>query len=414
MTEPLLERATQLVAQNRFKDAENSLREVLTQNPSNIEALSLMAVCHSGQDNHAEAIKLIRQAIAMEPDNDRLLYLHAVFSLRNDSFSESEKFIKNAIDFNPTQPEYFGLLASIKMQKKDWSSALELANKGLALDPDNLTCLNTRSTALFKLDKKDEAYSTIREALEQDPENDSTHANIGWSLLEQNDHKKALQHFSEALRLNPENAYAKAGLVEGLKARYWFYRIFLKYAFWVGNMKGKGQWMLIIGMYVGVRILTSVGESNPGWSFLINPIIYTYFIFALSTWLIEPLSNLFLRLNVYGRFALSQEEIKSSNFVGVFLVIGLLGGLMFLLTDISQFSLVLLYGLFMMIPLASMFKGSTPRNKKILIAYTVILGLIGLGAIIGEFTLIAENPLVMMFIWGTVIYQWVANALIIR
>lgn len=340
MTDSLIERASQLIELSRYAEAEKYVKEVLTLDPSNVEAVVLLAVCKSEQGQHDKAIELIRQAISQQPDNDYHLYLHALFSFRKEDFKEAKKFIDNAISFNPLHADYFGLLASININQKDWQFALENANKGLSLDSENLTCLNLRSTALFKLDKKEEAYSTIQEALNQDPENDYTHTNVGWGQLEKGDHKKALEHFREALKLNPENESAKAGLVEGLKARYLFYRLFLKYAFWISNLKGKLQWVVILGFYFGSRFLNALADRNPSLEPFIKPIILAYTLFALSTWVITPLSNLFLRLNVYGRYALTKDEVKSSNLVAVSLTIGLVGVALYLFKSLDLYFMV--------------------------------------------------------------------------
>jgi tetratricopeptide (TPR) repeat protein len=414
MIDSLLERANQLIQLKRFPEAEKELKQVLTINPNSAQALALLSICQAEQGNLQEAKNFIRQAIGQQPDNDFFLYLQAFFQYKEDELKEAEKSIRNAIAFEPHNAEYFGLAALIKISQKEWQLALDNANQGLSVDPDNLTCLNARSTAFFKMDRKEEAYATIQEALSKDPENEVTHTNIGWGLLERGDHKKALEHFREALKINPEFTYAKAGLVEGLKARYWFYRIFLKYAFWIGNLKGKAQWIVILGMWFGVRILRAIAETNPGLAMIITPIIYLYFAFAISTWLIEPLSNLFLRLNIYGRFALTKNEIQSSNFVGISLLIGAFGGIMYLSTDDLLHLMILIYGLSMMIPLASMFNPPKEKSKKVLIAYTIGLAVVGLLSISFQASTGDPSILAPVYIFGVVIYQWVANAMVIR
>jgi tetratricopeptide (TPR) repeat protein len=411
MIEALLERAQQLLSSGRYNEAEKELKNVLAQDPNHSTALALYAICVAERGEANEALTIIGNAIRNQPDNDYFLYLQSLFLLKNDKYKEAERSIRNAIAFHPKNADYFGLLSMINLSQKEWQKALEYANEGLQIDADNLQCLNSRSTALSKLDRKEDAYATIQEALDQDPENEATHTNLGWGLLEHGNHKKALEHFREALKINPNYAYAKAGLVEGLKARYWFYRVFLKYAFWLSNMKAKGQWLVILGLYFGVRFLRSIADSNNTLSIILTPVIYLYFVFAISTWLIEPLSNLFLRLNIYGRYALTKTQIQSSTCVGVSLCVGVLGGLIYLGTDNFIFFMVLIFGLSMMIPLASMFNAATEGKRKILIGYTILLGVLGMGAILLNGTEIG-GVLVPAYILGVFAYQWIANALI--
>lgn len=414
MTEQLVERASQLISQERYAEAEKYIKDILSAEPENTQALLMLSVCKSELEQHKEALTLIKQVLSKEPDNDHILYLCSLFHLRNDEIKEAEQFIKNAIAYNPTSASYFGLYAMIFLNKKDWNHALEQANKGLAIDPDDLSCLNARSTALFKLDRKEEAYTTVQEALAQDPENDSTHVNIGWGLLEKGEHKQALEHFREALKINPENQYAKAGLVQGLKARYFIYRMFLKYAFWIGNMKGGLQWAIIIGFYIGSRVLRSIADSNESFAPFINPIIFLYTLFAVSTWVIGPISNLFLRLNVYGRYALTEDETKSSNFVGIALLTGIIGFILLLFIDNFLFFMIGLFGITMMIPLSSMFTPAKTSSKRVLIGYTLALIAVGLLAILQFVSTGDVGMMGMIYVVGIFAYQWIANAFIAR
>jgi tetratricopeptide (TPR) repeat protein len=414
MIQAHLERAQQLVTLQRYKDAETELRSVLSSQPDNTEALALISICFSQQGKPDEATRAIQNAIGKEPDNDYLLYLQALFYFNDDKLKEAEKFIRNAISYDPHNADYFGLLSAINLKQKEWKQALENANRGLEADPDNLQSLNSRSSALYKLDKKDDAYATIQEALNQDPENAHTHTNLGWSLLEMGQHKKSLEHFREALKINPGYEFAKAGMVEALKARYLFYRIFLKYAFWINNFKGKAQWAIILGLYFGFKFLNNLSENNEELAVFLNPVIYLYFAFAISTWIITPLSNLLLRLNVYGRYALTEHEIKASSLVGIALLIGVGGFCSYLFNDNFFYLIIGVFGIGMMIPLGSMLTPDKQKQKNILIGYTVFLALAGLATIFMHAST-GEVPIFFpIFTFGVVIYQWVANWLLIK
>ncbi len=410
MIQSLLQRAAQLIQHKRFRDAEQQLLQVLLSEPNHADALSLMAICKSEAGNKGEAINLIKQSISLQPDNDHFLYLHALFLISEGKLKKSESLINHAIAYNPGNADYFGLKASIKLQQKEWQLALDSANQGLACEADNLTCLNIRSTALLKLNKKEESFQTIKEALSQDPENDYTHANMGWGYLEKGQHEKALESFTQSLKLNPGNALAKSGLVEALKARYLFYRLFLKYVFWVSNLKAKGQWVFIIGLYLGIRALRMLADSNSDLAPFIKPIIYAYLVFAISTWLIDPLSNLFLRLNVYGRHALTRDEVKASNLVGIALLGGIISGIIYLILQQEMFLILLLYFSFMMMPLGSMFKPTAPAKRNLLIGYTTVLAIVGLVSVFWS----GGTTLWIVFLIGVVAYQWVVNAVLIR
>lgn len=414
MTDQLIQRASLLIEHKRYEDAQRELQQALAIEPNHPYALALLGVANTELGKHDEAERLIKQALGQQPDNPYFLYLIALVCVRKDKPAEATKFILSAISFDPHNANYFGLLAMIKLDERKWEEALTYANKGLEADPENLICLNSRSTALLKLDRKEESYQTIKEALHNNPHNSHTHSNLGWGLLEQGDRKRALESFREALKLDPENEHAKAGLVEALKARYWFYRMFLQYKFWLTNKNAKYQWMFVLGLYFGVRVLNYVSQSNPGIAPFVTPIIYLYMAFAISTWIVTPLSNLFLRLNVYGRYALTREETKASTFTGIGLILALTGLIGMLTTDIKPFFGMIIYGVGFMILCGSMFK-PTDKGKRAT-AMAIALGLSTIGALwlVVDFMGFDGNFFFMIFLWGTIAYQFILNALVTR
>lgn len=414
MTEQIIQRATLLIEHRRFADAERELRLILASEPNHSYALALIGLTRTELGNHDEGLDYLKQALGQQPDNPYFLYLTGLVYLRKDNKKEAQKFLLSAISFDPHNADYFGVLALVKLEETQWEEALTYANRGLQADPENLVCLNARSTALLKLDRKEESYETIKEALHNDPHNSYTHSNLGWGLLERGEHVKALESFREALKLDPANAHAKAGLVEALKARYWFYRVFLKYVFWMTNKNAKYQWVIVIGLWVLVRALNSLADSNPAVAPYVNPIIYLYAIFAISTWILDPLSNLFLRLNVYGRYALTPDQTLASTFTGIGFVIALvgLGGLIF--TSIETFLFMIFYGIGFMILCSSMFKPTVKSKRAIAMAMAIGLSVVGLLFLLIEFNGGKAGVLLMTFIWGTLIYQFALNALITR
>jgi tetratricopeptide (TPR) repeat protein len=406
-----LERAILLLKQRRYAEAEKEIKVSLSQHPQDALALRLLAECFLEQKRIAEAEAVIKDALVAAPDDDGVLYDYARVMVEKDDLVSAEKFLKEAILINPSDATYFGFLANIYFSQKDFDKALEKSEEGLTIDASNLLCLNIRSSALIKLNRKEEAFSTIDRALEQDPENEFTHTNYGWQHLEKGNHQKALEHFREALRLNPEYEFAKAGMVEALKARYLFYRLFLKYAFWISNMKSGMQWGIILGGYFLSRFLNNIAANNEALSPFLTPIIYLYSLFAFSTWVIVPLSNLFLRLNVYGRFALKPKEITTSNFVGVSLAVAIFGFVGNLFDESQRFLSMFVVGLGMMIPLSSMLSSEKPTNRLILLSGAIGVGILGLLGIIVAFRdNEGFNQFTMYFLYGVIIYQFVANA----
>lgn len=413
MTEILLQRAEILIQQRRYIEAEKILKEALSTDPTDLHTLVLLAETSIQLDQTEKAAHLLDTAIGMDPGSGYLFYMKARISLLKNNYDEAETNFEQALQLDPVNADYYAFWASIKLMRKQYENALALANQALEIDPENILGLNTRSTALLKLNLHEEAFQTIEGALREDPTNAYTHANYGWNLLERGDHKKALVHFGEALKNDPDNHHAQAGMVEALKANNLIYRLFLKYAFWIGNLTANYQWGVIIGLYAGSRFLRIIANSNESLRPFINPLVTLLAIVAFSTWIITPVSNLFLRFNKYGKHLLDKKEILSSNFVAASFMVFLVGLAGLLTTGDDRFISIAAFGFAMMVPFSSMF--SKTKYKHALVIYTAVMGLLGIAAITTAFnTGELFNDFTSLFGFAFIAFQFVANFLGIK
>ena len=201
-------------------------------------------------------------------------------------------------------------------------------------------------------------------------------------------------------------------MIEALKASNFFYRWFLKYSFWMSNMAAKNQWGVLLGFFFGMRLLRSIARHNEFLRPFLMPIIICLTIMAFSTWIIKPVSNLFLRLNKYGRHLLKKKEIMSSNFVGVSFVLFVLGMLGYWATGVEGALATGFFGLAMMLPLGTMF---SPSKMNSLVIYTGFMGVVGVIAIYSTFaTGELINTYTNVFLISFLIFQFVANFLMIK
>jgi tetratricopeptide (TPR) repeat protein len=280
--------------------------------------------------------------------------------------------------------------------------------------------------ALVKLGRKAEAGVTIDAALSRNPDNALTHANQGWTFLEQNQPKKALEHFREALRLDPENEWARSGIVEALKARNFIYAIMLRYFLWMSRLSTRVQWAIILGGYFGNRILATVARDNPALAPWVLPLQILYVAFALLTWTAEPLFNLLLRLNRFGRLALSREQTVSSNWFGSCLFLALLALAGWLLSSNALLLITAAVFGFLLLPLAGTFKCPEGWPRTAMALYTSAMAAVGIATLVlllvasGQSGKAARKtgatikPLIGLFLLGAVGSGWVANILIFQ
>lgn len=317
-----LQRASLLLNQGRVNDAIREVKNALSQEPDNADALALYTRCFYDQDKFAEGVEMIKNAIAADPSESYYYYLKAFGHYRLDQHEAAISLLYQAIQLAPYSAEYYGLLAMVLIDDKEFALGLEKADTGLALDPENITCLNARSMALNKLRKTEEAIATMQDALSKDPDNEYTHATIGWNYLEKGKHKDASHHFREALRLNPDHKGSKEGLKEALKSKIPPYRWLLQYSFWIHNKGKKARWVIPIGLYLVVRFSAVLMNSSDSTAIFGGVIIAAYLIFVITSWIINPIANFFLLFHKDGKHAVTLTEKWTAITVVGALVIG--------------------------------------------------------------------------------------------
>ncbi|MCK8522800.1 tetratricopeptide repeat protein [Aquimarina sp. D1M17] len=407
MEDAIFERGFQLFQLKRYQDAINSLKEGLQREPENYFAKSLLVRCYIELDNFEVAEKLNESLLSQFPNEDELFYNRSAIKWHNKDLAKAIEAIDEAIRLDPYRADYFGYKGMILLESKDYQEGLATANDGLELDPNNVLCLNVRAQTLTKLKRNEEAQETINNTLHQDPEGSFSHANVGWVQLEQGNHVDAMHHFKESLKNDPNSRYAQEGMLEAIKAKNFVYRAYLKYAFWISNMKTQNQWFFIIGIYIVYRFLVKSVQFSQ-YPYLVFLIIVPYLLFALGGWIIGPLSNMILLFHSYGKYLLDKnDKLSGMIFFSCLLVSILSFGLFFGLGQ-DVFLLISVSALCAIIPLA---KGALKEDKYSKIISFAIGAIIICAGLIGPFFTTDLMFLGTVSLLGLVAYTWIGNFL---
>jgi tetratricopeptide (TPR) repeat protein len=299
-----IQRAVQLIQLHKYDLALKELDSMLADDPNIARVYSLKALAFMDKKQKLKAIENAQKAIGIDPDDAYPHYVLGVvyFNLTED-YKKTQDSIKESLKINPDNPDCYDILAQLRLIKLDYSGALKFCEEGLKLDPQDVDCLSTRARVLALMGKRGEAKQTIGNALSTDPENITALTSAGWVHLESGDHIKALEVFREVLRLNPEYDYAKAGIVQALKARIPFYRWVMGYRRWVAGL-GRAKVVLIV---FGI-ILLRAGSLLPGLGALAG----LYLLYLISVLLTDPISNFILLFNKYGKYALTKKQKRQS------------------------------------------------------------------------------------------------------
>lgn len=406
---PHLERAQLLLGQRRHDLAEQQLRTALADDPNEPFAHAMLAICLENQKQLEAAQAEARQAVHLAPDQPYCHYALASVLMEADDLPAAEAAITESIRLDPFDADYYALLAGIRHTRHNWPGALQAAELGLEAYPEHVGCANLRAMTLVQLGRREEAGATIEAALARDPDNAVTHANQGWKLLHERRVPPALEHFREALRLDPELEWARQGMLEALKARQFLYRWMLGYFLWMSRLGPGAQWGVIVGGYILMRVLGSVGKANPSLLPLILPLELLYGLFAILTWTAPHLFNLLLRCDRFGRHLLSPDQTRGANGVGACLTAGLLLFALGLVLGRGVLVLGALGCLALMIPVGGTFN-CTGRPRLLRGLYT--LGLMGVGLAALALALLHQplaGTFAVCFLFGLLLFTWLAN-----
>lgn len=418
---PHLQRARILLSQGRHAAAEGELRTALAQDPHDGEALALLALALLGQDKLDEAERAAGDAIGQAPDLPFPHHVRGRVLIARRREEEAAAAAAEAIRLDPEDPNHRALLGQARFAQRRWPEALTAVEDGLRLDPEHGDCARLRALALVQSGRREEAAQQLGQALARDPDDAGTHVAMGWTRLEAGDAQAALTHFQEALRLDPTQEAARAGIVEALQAKHRLYALLLRYLMFMSKLGSGQQWLIIIGGWLGYRWLLSHASEHPERAPYLYPLIGLYLAFALLSWLGRPLFNLALRLDRFGRHALTQDQVRGANLVGALLLGALLLCAAWAATGSSLLSLAAIGAVLLLLPASAIHACEPGWPRRAMALYTLGLFLCGLAVPGVAILAVVVAPdraeglalgAAQLFLLGCLLSGFVANGLI--
>lgn len=200
--------------EGRIEEAEQLYRQVLNNNPRNVDALRMLAMVAATAKRYDDAERLLRKAAGIAPD-----FLTAVVDLgrvlkEQDRFEEAIDCFKNAIAINPNNSHTHFLLASAYSPAGLNREAAREYRRALALAPEHPGALLGLGNALKTIGKQDEAIKAYQDCIRVRPDN----GEIYWSLANLKTYRFSDEQIAEMVARvdNPE------GLTEQSEVNFLF------------------------------------------------------------------------------------------------------------------------------------------------------------------------------------------------
>ncbi len=408
ITSAILERIQLLINQSRYKDAQSYLEKHLSQYPADTYGKYCYALVLFLDGKNNESRKIVDQLLVEDPENEDIIGLSVDIDISDDRLNPAESKAKILIEMDPESSESHLKLARVKLAQKSYDLALESANKALSFDAENVSALNLK-ILIEGLLGHETTNATIQDALHLDAENPSSIANHGIQLLREGKVNESLERLQYALSLDPNNYLAQHGMQESLKSKFWPYRMFFKFKEFTARLSQKGSWQFIIGTYILFRIIRTIAAKNPSLEPYLMPVIYIIIFLFLLTWVLDPIMNIYLLFNKFGKVLLGEDEKTMAIYCSYGLIGALFSAIMYFGFGMTYFAMVgIVFGL-SIIPLGTFLNPVKEKNLQTTKIYTIAAICIGL---IGSFFQI--TPLFTVFLISIFIYQWVINGILIK
>jgi tetratricopeptide (TPR) repeat protein len=183
--------------------AAQSLRELLTRSPADLEIQINVAQVYLENRRFAQAEEAIRSAEALRSDpedKETTDFLWGSLFEHQQKFDQAEQAFENVLAANPRHSgalNYYGYMLAERGVRLD--EAVSLIGRALAEDPGNASYLDSMGWARFKQDRLAEAEQYLRKAVTRNPQNPEILAHLGDVLAKSGREDSAAEEWGKAL-----------------------------------------------------------------------------------------------------------------------------------------------------------------------------------------------------------------------
>lgn len=222
--EPTLQPAWQLFRLRRYVQSRDEVMRFLAHTPQSAEAHCLLALIHSQESCHAEALQAASTGIGLSPQWDYPYYVHALVANTMGDEPTASKSLGEAIRLNPTYVANYDLAACILFKQGNYLQSQQVALRGLELQPRHIGCLSRLGYALVETNEVEKAKATFQTILSIDPQNADALGYLGQFAVKEGNYDAAMPLLTQSLQENPHWVKVQDSWKEALRAQYPVYR----------------------------------------------------------------------------------------------------------------------------------------------------------------------------------------------
>ncbi len=160
--------------------------------------------------------KVLIEGIRINNNYYPFYFLLGAIYFQQGKLEEAENFTKKCLALNSNIGEAYSNLASIKKSKGQYDEAEKAARKAIKLDPKSAISYLNLGAILIELNQLKDALIYLNKSLELDKNTAETYLNIGIVLKGLNKPTEAEDFFRKSIKLSPNNSYSLCALGEFL------------------------------------------------------------------------------------------------------------------------------------------------------------------------------------------------------
>ncbi len=208
-----LVRGLNLQRMGNIREAEQIYRSVLLKDPSNVDALRLMAGVAMRAKQWGDAEMLLERALELAPDYYQGWMDIGMARQEQDKTDAAIEAYEHVTRLKPHKPHGYTSAGTVYAMIGKHDEAMQRFEKAIEVEPGNFGALSGMGHVLKTIGKQDEAIARYRECVEHNPD----HGETWWSLA----NLKTFRFTDDDIAVMEKRA-ARESLVEEQRASFFF------------------------------------------------------------------------------------------------------------------------------------------------------------------------------------------------
>ncbi len=195
-------------AVGRREDASRCLKNLITIDSKNVEALAMLAMMALEEMRIDECRKYLVRLSEIDPDHAAVHYCRANLYLKTGSIEAAIMHYKKAIQSDALYLPAYLAIGQVYISRREYDNAIEMLQLGLRHDPENPLLLSTLGDAFAEKGERERALEHYAKALAMRPDDVRLWIRKGDIHRLQRSYKEAASSYEHAISADPDNLEA--------------------------------------------------------------------------------------------------------------------------------------------------------------------------------------------------------------